>query len=332
MVGILTRHGAAVESVFDLLGHDENDLTAALGYALSRCPKLLSALLERFSARLEVRVEDDADLALEVADALGRTDLEIRLSAGLLICEAKQGWLLPDEDQLRLYAGRVRSYGGNGALITLSRASQALAAATLPSHVDGISVVHISWSEILTDARDVRSNCRGQERLWLEEFLAFVEGVVRVRSVADSWTYCVVLNEDRTGGKRDLSFLEWVTEELTYFHPVSGWPKDPPNFLAFRWHGAVQRIHRVESYEVVPTLLDRFPDLPVNERTLQAHVVYKLSPYPLPLAAPIPNGARYRANRLWVLLDQLQTAETLAEAVRRSRELEATGHWNAWAH
>jgi hypothetical protein len=36
----LTRHGCDVESVFDLLGRHENDLTAALGFTLARSPEL----------------------------------------------------------------------------------------------------------------------------------------------------------------------------------------------------------------------------------------------------------------------------------------------------
>jgi hypothetical protein len=35
------------------------------------------------------------------------------------------------------------------------------------------------------------------------------------------------------------------------------------------------------------------------------------------------DGAQYRASRLWVLLDQLQTAPTLAEARKGTRELQA---------
>jgi hypothetical protein len=40
----LTRHGREVGSVFDLLGRDENDLTAALAYTLARSPALLSGV------------------------------------------------------------------------------------------------------------------------------------------------------------------------------------------------------------------------------------------------------------------------------------------------
>lgn len=66
-----------------------------------------------------------------------------------------------------------------------------------------------------------------------------------MRSVADSWTYCVVLNDDRPAG--GASFKEFVNDQHRYFHPygMGGWPTEPPNFMAFRWDGFVQRIHRV---------------------------------------------------------------------------------------
>ena len=73
--------------------------------------------------------------------------------------------------------------------------------------------------------------------------------------------------------------------------------------------------------DVVTTLLDRYPDLPANEFTLRPHAIYKLSRRQLPPFEAIPTGAQYRANRIWVLLDQLQTADRLAEAYKRSREL-----------
>jgi len=143
-----------------------------------------------------------------------------------------------------------------------------------------------------------------------------------MRSVADSWTYCVVLNDVRPTGS-PFTFREYVTDDLTYFHPygIKGWPLEPPNFMAFRWDGAVQRIHRVIKADVVPTLLHHYPDLPTQDERMRPHAVYRLSPDRLPPLEPIPNGAPYRASRLWVLLDQLQVSETLAEALGRTRTL-----------
>lgn len=118
------------------------------------------------------------------------------------------------------------------------------------------------------------------------------------------------------------SFKEFVTSEHAYFHPfgIRGWPTEPPNFMAFRWRGAVHRIHRIVKAEVLPSLLQRWPDIPATDDTVQPYAVYDLGPR-LPPYEPIPSGARYRASRLWVLLDQLQTAPTLASALAESKKL-----------
>lgn len=90
--------------------------------------------------------------------------------------------------------------------------------------------------------------------------------------------------------------------------------------MAFRWGGAVQRIHRVVNAEVVPHLATRWPYMQNNPAGARPHAVYELGP-PLPPHDPIPTGHNYRARRLWVLLDQLQTAPTLTEAIAGTKSL-----------
>lgn len=319
----LTRHGSPVTSVFDLLGTNENDLTSALGFALSRSPALLGALLRRVWPQAGAWAAA-VSLALEVRGDVGRTDLQIELPDALLIMEAKRGWLLPTTRQLTAYAPRVRQHGG-GALVTLSQASAALARVQLPAHVDGVPVVHLSWRDVLADIAELAPERRGQERLWLDELAKYLRGVVRLRSVADSWTYCVVLNNERPGDGGPCTFREFVTHEHAYFHPygIGGWPTDPPNFMAFRWQNAVHRIHRVMKADVLPGLLQRWPDIPATSETVRPYAVYDLGPQ-LPPYEPLPSGAPYRASRLWVLLDQLQTSPTLASALAASKKLTVT--------
>jgi hypothetical protein len=320
----LTRHGGDVDSVFDLLGRNENDLTAALGFALSHCPPLASALIERVWPGHASQLAE-AHFALEVRGEVGRTDLEVRLPTGVLILEAKRGWLLPTKSQLTQYVDRIIQHG-DGALVTLSQASAPLAATQLPSAINGVPVVHLSWRDVLADISSAQPDCRGRQRFWLDELRTYLKGVIRMRSIADSWTYCVVLNDDRPGGKGAPSFKEYVTEGMCYFHPYGegGWPTEPPNFMAFRWDGKVQRIHRVLQSEVIPSIRDRFPKHQPGKESDRAHAVYQLGPR-LPPLEPIPSGTTYRAARLWVLLDQLQTAPTLKDAIERSRALNDLG-------
>lgn len=109
---MLVRYGGTAESVFELLGQKENDLTAAFGYSLARCRRLYIKLIRRLSQQLKFDLGGDPESALEISDDTERTALEVGLPSGLLVCEAKRDWLLPETAQLRRYASRVHRYAG----------------------------------------------------------------------------------------------------------------------------------------------------------------------------------------------------------------------------
>jgi len=75
----LLLHGREVHTVFDLLGDKENDITYALGWALSRSDQLLSVLLD------EVFDEEPGDVvAVRLQEFLpggGFTDIEVETRA-----------------------------------------------------------------------------------------------------------------------------------------------------------------------------------------------------------------------------------------------------------
>lgn len=45
----LSLHDRAIATVFDLMGHVENDMTAALGWGLAQSSTLLGRFVERFA-------------------------------------------------------------------------------------------------------------------------------------------------------------------------------------------------------------------------------------------------------------------------------------------
>lgn len=169
-----------MDSVFDLLGTQENDLTAAFGFGLSRSTELLRAVMAR--AMPGVDSPDQATVSLEVRDVAGRTDLEIAHADGLIVVEAKKGWLLPTTEQLSRYAPRIIAHGG-GALVTVSEASNDLAAVTLPREVDGVPVLHVPWREAINDIRTAQARARGRERLWLGELRTYLQGATSMVTV-----------------------------------------------------------------------------------------------------------------------------------------------------
>lgn len=312
----LTRHANDVTSVFDLLGRNENDLTAALAFTLANSVGLLNLVLQRLGMPA---AGESTVLRLEERDELGRTDLEIDAGTHLAIIEAKRGWLLPEELQFEKYAHRVAERGA-GCLVSLSGAGAEWARQVLPNQVAGVPLVHYPWDLVRADLLAAREQTRGGERTWLNEFAEYLRKAVRMRDFADSWTYCVVVSNDYPGGGGERTFRDFVTSGQCYFHPYgwgNGWPKTPPNFLAFRWGNQVQRIHRVVSSEVVPSLQSRWPDIPADGDTDRPHMLYHLGP-PIP-GTPFPSDGNYRAARVWFVLDQLLVSGSLREAIQLSK-------------
>lgn len=88
-------------------------------------------------------------------------------------------------------------------------------------------------------------------------------------------------------------------EELYVLHPVGRhWPKEPPNYIAFRYRGKLQWIHHIESAEVFTDPHSKFPGIP--DRKWEPHFLYCLGPklapsHDVPMGKLYPNGR----NRCW---------------------------------
>ena len=109
----LTVYGQPVRTVFDLLGHKENDLTRAVGWGLANSHTLALMLLadvfceadagEISSIQLQERIPERAPDGSAILGK-GFTDIEVHSEYLHLIIEAKVGWTLPEIDQLQKYA------------------------------------------------------------------------------------------------------------------------------------------------------------------------------------------------------------------------------------
>lgn len=316
----LTLYGRDSTAVFDLLGRGETDLTAALAWTLTRSPTLLTALWERLQMPGATK---EVEVALEVADSEGRTDLELRGPCGDVIIEAKKGWLLPGVVQLSKYTGRFNG-SRKPLLVTLSDSSVEYAALHLPHVVDGIPVVHLPWDAIRADLRQSLKSARGSERLWLNEMNIYLAGATAVRDPAEQWVYVVSVSKNKPADGGSRTFRDFVEKEDRYFHLFgNNWPRRPPVLMGFRWNGQLQRISRVVDSKVVGSLQEEWPDIPVTERSSQPHAVYVLGePIPIP---EIRTTGVVMARRLWVLLDQALTHSQLIDAERASKAITSQG-------
>ena len=277
-----------MHTVFDLLGDKEDDITYSLGWALAQSDDLLDGLLgECFD------IEPGEPSAILLQDSLsgaGRTDVEIRTDRVHLILEAKRGWNSPRAGQLEQYATRFEKDKALAkAIAVVAESSPEWARLHVPEVVEGIPVHYISWRRVASlveqTAARVRSNA---EKRLLRELLQYLKGLMTMQNVTSNMVFVVALGVDELVDNGP-SFADIVTKHDRYFHPLDGkWPKEPPNYLGFRFWGELQQIRHVEDYELHEAPWDTIPGLTGQLGWQPApHMLYTLGPVITP-----PNSVR----------------------------------------
>lgn len=312
-----------VSSVFQLLGERENDMTASLGWALSRCPQLLAGFLRAIDPQFD---PDDATIQLqEFLPGGGITDIEIWSPERFhFIVEAKRGWALPTLGQLQRYRAR-RSFYESGApvkrIVVLSECTRDYAKAHhYPTEIDGISVYLLSWIDLLRTAKLAIGTGSHAEKRVIAELVDYLGRVTTVQPMDSNLAYVVALASGRPE-RWGISWIEIVSGRHYYFHPVgrSGWPKEPPNYIAFRYGGRLQSIHHIEDYSVIRCANSAIPEIPAEEIWTEDHFLYSLGPGFGP-SEPVWTGRIWPNGRVWCMLDTLFTSGTIAEARDVTRE------------
>lgn len=315
----LLLHNRRVDSVFNLLGEKENDITFSVGWALSRSPSFLKEFL-RSSAVWTRQVGSDTAIRLQTHEPRkGITDIEIESADDFfLIVEAKRAWDLPSKAQLRTYLRRnsfSSSRARRKAIVVLSECTREYAKANLqvPSH-PGSPVIPISWKSVYDCCLRARRRSSHTEKRLLHELATYLESIMTMQNKESNWVYVVALGgTDRTPKKWQITFRDLVNEKRRYFHPLgqAGWPSEPPNYIAFRYHGRLQTIHHIESYAVFTNPHKIFREIP-TQKWVQ-HIVYRLGP-PISPGREVRTGKIFRNGRVWCMLDTLLTCNTISDA------------------
>ena len=227
----LFLHARKLESVFELLGAKENDITYSIGWALSRSPALLEAFLRQLFPRRQSFDPDSIVVRLqEYRSKGGYTDIEIVGDDLHVVIEAKRGWQLPTQRQLQKYQPRFRAMGMcYQKMVTMSECSVPYAGEVLQDMQLTLPVVHISWASLTNIAASI-GRTHAEKRL-LSELRNYVATIVNMQNKESNWVYVVALGRWPWGGT---TFVDIVEKEHRYFHPFgrSGWPKEPPNISA----------------------------------------------------------------------------------------------------
>ena len=321
---VLTLHDQEIATVFDLLGQNENDLTYALGFTLSRSPQFLAqfaaalGLKDGFSEGVKIRLQE-----YQSAQGISITDIEID-DPGLshIILEAKRGFTVPTNAQLGKYATRLnklRDEPKNRLLVVLAEddRNNIWLRHQIPTEIDGVPTKTISWREFIKLAKQVRSRARAERHL-LDQLIHYLDKVTSMQNQNSNLVYVVSLSNE-TFGCGEITFIDVVEKYEKYFHPIGGtgggWPYDPPNYMGFRYGGELKSIHHVESYEVIKDYKPHFTR--TSTPTGRPHFLYKLGPAIRPPHRVPTSGNGHtivRAQRTWSYLDLLLTAGSVAEA------------------
>jgi hypothetical protein len=321
----LTHGTRTVENYFDLLGGDEDAITAAIAWTLARSPTLLRALLENlagYKGPLE-----DATLHFQRSERTkGRTDLEILIPGALhLILEAKLGWELPTTHQLELYTKRdgFAASPGTRLIATLSQADLRYADLYLPKAVNGIPVRHLARRELMKLVTHAAASTRSlHEKQSLRELAHFLNKTMNRQTLDSNQVFVVSLSSNHLNPSwAGTTFIDVVERHRRYFHPVgNGWPKTPPNYIAFRYGGELRSIHHIEHAEVIMDLAKTAPGVLPVAPVEDPHFLYTLGPAMRP-SKRVPAGPKVvRSNHVWAALDLLLTSATITEAMQETKK------------
>mgnify|MGYP001423149663 FL=1 len=285
-MGELYAYGSKVTSVFQLIGMLEDDITKSIAWALCNCPvflkKIIDEVLNIYIDPSKVRIKYQ-----ESEKDKGRTDLELTDDdLFYVIIEAKKGWILPGKDQLSLYSQRrslVQSSAKHKVIMSMSECSDTYANSYLPiKQANGIPIMHLPWKRIYELAENSISESNNLQKNLLRELMKYLGGLMTMQTQESNWVFVVSLGTSKPEDC-DLTWIEIVQNNMKYFHPLggNGWPKEPPNYIAFRYYGQLQSIHHIEDYVVTKKLHDEIPEMPDKVEGYD-FFVYKLGPAIVP--------------------------------------------------
>lgn len=308
-----------IESIFQLLGQKENDISYSVGYAFGNC----KTFLQKFLQHLKIKTPFDPDkikIRLQAHEKdKGFTDFEIIQDNEFhIIIEAKRGWVFPTKNQLDKYAARasfVTSTAKDKRIVVFNESIPAYTKTHFGiTDIRKIPVEVISWNELEKIASSSKSIGRDAENRLLKELIIYLNKISSMQKIDSNLVYVVSLGSG-TPDKWTISWQDIVNKHSKYFHPVGGskggWPAEPPNYIAFRYNGKLQSIHHIDKYEVFTDPTIHFTSIPKGN--WEPHYLYHLGPAMRPEHEVKAGKKIVRSMRVWAALDLLLTSKTIQD-------------------
>lgn len=317
----LQLHNKPIQTIFQLLGEKENNITYSVGWALYCSPAFLKEFLNATIGEYKEGIAPILRLQ-DYRERSGITDIEIDVPGQChVIVEAKRGWNLPSTHQLGKYIPRLKNGKATVCkIVALSECTTDYASTRLISEIDGVPIQTISWRAIVRMVERAVKRGKLKEKHLLKDLLDYLGRVTTMQDTDSNRVYVVAVGAGTHDGWR-ISWIDMIEKYKKYFHPVGikGWPKEPPNYIAFRYRGRLQSIHHIKNYAVITDLHDGFKELPHKKR--EPHFLYELGPAIRP-AHKVPTGKLYANGRVWCMFDTLLSSDTIAHARDISKKRE----------
>ena len=110
--------------------------------------------------------------------------------------------------------------------------------------INGIPVSHMAWREVFSLAEQAIPGSNHEQKHLLDEFSEYMRRIMTMQKKDSNLVYVVALsitNPDNCS----ILWIDIVQKHNKYFCPLggNGWPKDPPNYIGFRYYGQLQSVH-----------------------------------------------------------------------------------------
>lgn len=318
-------YGRKTNSIFDMLGTKENDISYAIGLGFSKAPQFLKLYLETIGVK-SIKLDSIKIKLQEFEKSKGFTDFEIEQEGEfIVIIEAKKGWNYPSQQQLDKYSSRpsfINFAANTKKLVVFTESKKDFTQAHFHIKQSNLFEVEVtSYRQLWEIAKKAKSKSNNYEKRFLDELINYLEKLMTMKNIHSNLVYVVAVSSGQVKGW-EISWID-IVKRKKYFHPVggNGWPTEPPNYIAFRYHGKLQSIHHIDSYEVFTNPNQHFSEIPSEE--WGHHFIYELSEPIIP-AKNVRTGNLFRNGRVWAMFDLLLTSDTISEARDKTKERERT--------